>query len=55
MKDAFGKTFKVKLPDDNIVYVPCIHTNAKKHPYYRKRWKVFIKNLNEATLYAEII
>ncbi len=45
MKDAFG----------NVLYIPCIHINTRRHKHYKERWQKFILNLKKTVNSANII
>ncbi len=55
MKNAFGNVYKVNLLDNNVLYIPCIHINTRRHRHYKERWQKFILNLKKAVNSANII
>ncbi len=55
MKDAFSNVYKVNLLDNNVLYIPCIHINTRRHRHYKERWQKFILNLKKTVNSANII
>lgn len=55
MKDAFSNVYKVNLLNHNVLYIPCIHINTRRHRHYKERWQKFILNLKKAAKSANII
>jgi uracil-DNA glycosylase family 4 len=55
MKATFSNVYNVNLLDRNVLYIPCIHINTRRHRYYKERWQKFILNLKKAAKSANII
>ncbi len=62
MKAAFSNVYKVNLLDykvnlldNNVLYIPCIHINTRRHRHYKERWQKFILNLKKALNSANIV